>query len=332
MATKWGVVSAGKICHDFVTAVQSIEDGQHEFVAVAARNLSSATEFAKSHGIAKAYGSYEDLAKDPSIEVAYVGTINSEHFRVGKMMLENGKHVLMEKPMTLNAKQTKALIDIARKNKCFLMEAIWSRFIPSYRFLIDYLKKGNIGEIVHVYSNFGIPVLTVERITKKSLGGGTILDLGIYTLNAVTMIYNGEKPKKIAAVGHLNDNGVDIAMATSLLYSNNRTATVSTNAIAELPGDITITGTKGRVKVPKHMWCPVIIETPEKTYEFPLPDTKTPCNFINSSGLRYEAIEVRECLKKGALESSIMPLDDSVTLAEIMDEIRRQIGVVYDVD
>ncbi|GFW80174.1 trans-1,2-dihydrobenzene-1,2-diol dehydrogenase [Trichonephila clavipes] len=123
MATKWGILSAGKICHDFVTAVQSIpETGQHEFVAVAARSLVSAKEFASSHNIPKAYGSYEDLAKDPNIEVVYIGTVASHHYDVGKLMLENGKHVLMEKPMTLNLKQTKGLIEIARKHKRFLME------------------------------------------------------------------------------------------------------------------------------------------------------------------------------------------------------------------
>ncbi|KFM68063.1 Trans-1,2-dihydrobenzene-1,2-diol dehydrogenase, partial [Stegodyphus mimosarum] len=97
-----------------------------------------------------------------------------------------------------------------------------------------------------------------------------------------------------------------------------------------MANDMTITGTKGCVKLPKNMWCPVIVETPEKTYEFPLPDTKAPCNYIHSSGLRYEAIEVRECLKKGVLESSIMPLEDSIKLAEIMDEIRQQIGVKHE--
>ncbi|GFS48749.1 trans-1,2-dihydrobenzene-1,2-diol dehydrogenase [Trichonephila inaurata madagascariensis] len=333
MATKWGILSAGKICHDFVTAVQSLpETGQHEFVAVAARSLASAKEFASSHNIPKAYGSYEDLAKDSNIEVVYIGTVASHHYDVGKLMLENGKHVLMEKPMTLNLKQTKGLIEIARKHKRFLMEAVWSRFFPAYKCLMELIQNGSIGDIVHVNANFGIPLLDVERVMKKAVGGGTILDLGIYTINAVTMIYGGEKPKKIAAIGHLNEDGVDITMSSSLLYSNNRTAHVTTNGIAEFPCDLVVTGTKGQIKVPKPFWCPTTVITADKTYEFPLPDTIRPCNFTNSSGLRFEAMEVRECLKKGALESTIMPLKDSETMTGIMDEIRRQIGVVYNAD
>ncbi|CAL1276547.1 unnamed protein product [Larinioides sclopetarius] len=289
MATKWGVISSGKISHDFVTAVQSIpESGQHEFVAIAARNLDSAKEFATSHNIPRAYGSYEELAKDPDIEVVYIGTVASHHFVVGKLMLEHGKHVLMEKPFTLNLKQTKTLIEIARREKRFLME--------------------------------------------KSVGGGTILDLGIYTINAITMVYKGEKPKKIAAVGHLNDDGVDITMSSSLLYGNNRTASIASNALAEFPNDLVVIGTKGQIRIPSPFWCPTTVITDEKTYEFPLPETIRPCNFTNSSGLRFEAMEVRECLKKGALESEIMPLKDTETMTAISDEIRRQLGVVFDAD
>ncbi|XP_055947268.1 trans-1,2-dihydrobenzene-1,2-diol dehydrogenase-like isoform X3 [Argiope bruennichi] len=333
MATKWGVVSAGKICHDFVTAVQSIpEGGQHEFVAIAARSLASAKEFASNHNIPKAYGSYEELAKDPDVEVVYIGTVASHHFAVGKLMLENGKHVLMEKPFALNLKQAKMLIEIARRENRFLMEAVWSRFFPAYKLLMELIEKGTIGDVVHVNVKFGLPLLSVQRVMSKAVGGGTILDLGIYTINAVTMIYKGEKPKKIAAVGHLNDDGVDITMNSSLLYSNNRTANIASNALAEFPNDLVITGTKGHIRIPNPFWCPTTVITDENKYEFPLPETINPCNFTNSSGLRFEAMEVRECLKKGALESEIMPLMDTEIMTAISDEIRHQLGVVYDVD
>lgn len=329
MSTKWGVVGAGKISHDFVTAVRSIPGNDHEFIAVGARNIKSAREFASRQGIPRAYASYEAIAKDSDIEVVYVGTITAQHFPVGKLMLENNKHVLMEKPMTLNLKQTKELVGIARKRKLFLMEAVWSRFLPSYKHLAELLRNNAIGDIVHVDANFGLPILNIERIMKRSFGGGTVLDLGIYALNAVSMVYKGEKLKKIVAVGHLNDDGADIAMSSSLLYSNNRTAQVATNAMTHLPCDLVITGTEGQIKVFEPMWCPTAIETAGETFTFPLPDTIMPCNFKNSSGLRYEAMEVRKCINEGSLESSIMPLQDSETLAEIMDEIRRQIGVVY---
>uniref|UniRef100_A0A2L2Y1H3 Trans-1,2-dihydrobenzene-1,2-diol dehydrogenase n=1 Tax=Parasteatoda tepidariorum TaxID=114398 RepID=A0A2L2Y1H3_PARTP len=332
MATKWGVVSAGKISHDFVTAVQSMPKGDHEFIAVAARNLSSAKEFASSHDIPKAYGSYEELAKDSDIEVVYVGTIASHHYAVGKLMLESGKHVLMEKPMTLNAKQTKNLIEIARKQKRFLMEALWSRFFPAYKFFMDLIKSGKIGDVVHISANIGKNLLKKERLMKKDQGGGSILDLGVYTLNAVTMIYGGDKPTKVAAVGHLSEEGVDIMQSTSLLYTKNRTANVTSTLLAPCDNELVIIGTKGIIKVKNPFWCPTAVETAEKTHEFPLPDAIRPFNCTNSSGLRYEAMEVRECLQKGKLESSILPLKDSETHAELMDEIRHQIGFYFDED
>lgn len=332
MATRWGIVSAGKISHDFVSAVRSLPEEEHKFVAVAARNLDNAKEFASLHNIPKAYGSYEDLAKDDSVEVVYVGTVNSHHFSIGKMMLEAKKHVLMEKPMTLNLKQTKELINIAKKNNCFLMEAMWSRFLPVYKQLSEELSKKTIGDVLHVSANFGIPASHIERLTKKSLGGGTVLDLGIYTINAACVVYQDEKLQKIAAVGHCNEDGVDLGISASLLYDNGCMATIVTSCLGKLPCDLIVSGTKGQLKIPDNFWCGTKLITPNKTYEFVLPDTAVPCNFTNSSGLRYEAMEVRECLKKGLLESPTMKHSDSELLASIMDEIRRQVGVVYPED
>ncbi|KAF8766930.1 trans-1,2-dihydrobenzene-1,2-diol dehydrogenase-like [Argiope bruennichi] len=329
MATKWGIASAGKISNDFVAAVKGMCGSEHEFLAVAARNLSSAKSFASTHNIPKAYGSYEELAEDQEIEVVYIGSVNSQHFRLAKLMLENGKHVLVEKPMTLNLKQTKALGEIARKNKLFLMEALWSRFLPSYRYLMDIVNNGSIGDIVHVDANFGISMLDRERIVTRALGGGTILDLGIYPLNAVSMIYKNEKPEKIAAVGHLNEDGVDISMTCSLRYSKNRTATVTTNGMAQLPNSIVIIGTKGQIKVPYALYVATKIETKDGVVEFPLPKSTAYFNYPNCTGLAYEVIEVRKYIQNGLLESPIMPLKDSELLAEIMDGIRHQVGVVY---
>ncbi|GFX46138.1 trans-1,2-dihydrobenzene-1,2-diol dehydrogenase [Trichonephila clavipes] len=329
MATKWGVASAGKISNDFVAAVRSMNSNEHEFVAIAARNLLSAESFASRHHIQKAYGSYEELALDKEVEVVYIGCINSQHYSLAKLMMENGKHVLLEKPMTLSLKQTKALGEIARKYNRFLMEALWSRFLPSYDFLMILVKNGSIGDVVHVETNFGISMLDRERIVTRALGGGTILDLGIYPLNAVSMIYNNEKPEKITAVGHLNDDGIDISMTCSLKFKNNQTATVTTSGIAELPCHIVIIGTKGQIKVPNPMYVATKIETKDKVYDFPLPEPVIPANYPNSTGLKYEAMEVRKCLQNGRIESLTMPLKDSEMLAEIMDEIRRQLGVVY---
>ncbi|XP_015907607.2 trans-1,2-dihydrobenzene-1,2-diol dehydrogenase isoform X2 [Parasteatoda tepidariorum] len=326
MTTKWGIVSAGKISHDFVAAVRGSNDGEHEFVAVAARSLESAEAFAKVHGIPKAYGSYESIANDPNVEVAYIGSITSQHFSLAKLMLENRKHVLLEKPMTTNLKETKTLCELAKKNKLFLMEALWSRFLPSYHFLMDLVRKDTIGKIVHVDAHLGVAMLDRERIVKKAYGGGAILDIGIYPLALVSLIYGGEKPMRIAAVGHLNEDGIDIGATCSLQFSNNRTASITTSAIASLQNDATIIGTHGQIKIPNPMYVATEIHTEEENFSFSLPEPIIPPNYPNSTGLMYEAYEVRRCLKEGLLESSKMPHKDSELLAEIMDEIRKEIG------
>lgn len=163
-------------------------------------------------------------------------------------MLENGKHVLCEKPLTLNAKDTKKLIEVARTNKRFLMEAVWSRFVPSYQFLAEQLQKGTIGDLLHVSATFGAAVANIERVLKPELGGGTILDLGIYTINLAQFVFRGEKPSKIAAVGHLSDQGVDLMMTASLLYKDGKTASV-TSCAHRLHNSAYICGTKGTIRV-----------------------------------------------------------------------------------
>ncbi|CAG2163859.1 unnamed protein product [Oppiella nova] len=332
MATRWGILSAGKISHDFVSALRTLPTDEHELVCVAARDLKSAQEFARLHGIPKAYGSYDELARDPRVEVVYVGTIHPHHLSATKLLLKNGKNVLVEKPLTLNLKGTQELTSLARKHNLFLMEALWSRFLPSYEFVMNAINTGIIGDVNHVTVNFGMPIADVDRVNRKELGGGTVIDIGIYTLNVVQMAFGGEKPTEIKAIGHLNENGVDESMTAVLKYSNGRTANVATSARVKYPCEAHIVGTKGVVRIPFPFWCADKIYLNDVKYEFDLPQPAEICNFWNSCGLRYEAEEVRKCLIAGKVESAVMSHKDSELLAAIMDEIRRQIGVKYDVD
>jgi len=164
-------------------------------------------------------------------------------------MLENGKNVLVEKPLTLNLKCTQELINLAKKKNLFLMEALWSRFLPSYEFVMETIKNGVIGDIYHVSANFGTPMSEVERMSKKELGGGTILDIGIYAINIVEMVFDGETPTQIKAIGHLNENGVDESVSAAFQFKNGRTATISTHSKVKLPCEAHIVGTKGILKV-----------------------------------------------------------------------------------
>ena len=185
-------------------------------VAVAARNLDDAKKFADVHKIKKAYGSYEELAKDSEVEVVYIGTINTTHLPVAKLMLEHGKHLLVEKPLGMNLKQVNEMIDLAKKKNLFLMEAVWSRFLPSYQFVIKQIQDGVIGHVKHVFSSFGFPI---DDPTKKQL---SFMDIGIYCININEMVFDGEKPEKISAIGHLDCNGIDFNVNASLLFKNGK--------------------------------------------------------------------------------------------------------------
>lgn len=160
------------------------------------------------HRIPRAYGSYEELANDPQVEVAYIGSIHTIHYRLGQLMLNGNKHVIIEKPMVLNGKQARHLAEIARSKKLFLMEGIWSRFLPSYVLARDALNRGVIGDVVHVEATLGLPMAHMDRVAKNEFGGGTISNMSVYPLNAVLMAYNDTPPDSVKAIGSLNSQSI----------------------------------------------------------------------------------------------------------------------------
>ncbi|CDQ67067.1 trans-1,2-dihydrobenzene-1,2-diol dehydrogenase [Oncorhynchus mykiss] len=332
MATRWGICSAGKISHDFSVALRTLPHDDHQIVAVAARNLHHAQEFAKKHNIPRVYGSYEELAKDSDIDVVYVGTIHSHHLSTGKLFLTSHKNVLIEKPLAMNLREVLELTNTAKENDVFLMEAIWTRFFPVSVEVGRLLGQGEVGEVQMVRADLGAPLTHIPRLTHRELGGGALLDLGIYCLQFVFMVFNGERPESIQAMGYCIDTGVDGTVVLVLKFSGNRMAVCTCSITMMLTNDAVITGTKGTIKVPNHMWCPTSLEVNGEVTQYPLPEPSLPLNFIHSTGLRYEAEEVRQCLLKELKESSGMPWSHSHLLAEVMDEARRQVGVTYNQD
>ncbi|KAJ8340674.1 hypothetical protein SKAU_G00353070 [Synaphobranchus kaupii] len=332
MATKWGICSAGKISHDFTVALKTLPPGDHQVVAVAARNLERAQEFAKKHNISKAYGNYEELANDPEIDVVYVGTIHPCHLPVCTLYMNAGKNVLCEKPFAMNSGEVRKLIASARENKVFLMEAVWTRFFPASREISRVLSQGEVGEVKVARAEIGVPLLHVPRAVEKELGGGALLDIGVYCLQFALMVFNGERPESIQASGFCLDTGVDEAMVVTLTFPQNRIAVCVCSIAVQLPNEAVIIGTKGSIRIPANMWNPTSLVVNGKKTEYPLPQPSLPLNFVNSTGMRYEAEEVRQCLLKGLKESSRMSLSDSALLMEIMDEARRQVGVLYSQD
>lgn len=245
------------------------------------------------------------------------------------MMLDHGKHVLCEKPLCINEAQVKILVERAAEKKLFLMEALWSRFFPSYQYLRDQITSGNLGTVTEVDVSFGFNLDGIDRMTKKALGGGTILDLGVYTIQASLWAFGGEEPVAIKATGSLNKDGCDMEMKGELRFANGGVARIQTSAVEELKNTFTVKGTKGEISLPM-FWCPQkLVDVDGSVKQWPLSQATLEFNFHNSCGLRYEAEETRQCIRAGKLQSEIASHQDSLKIARIEDELRRQVGVVY---
>ncbi|CAK1540163.1 unnamed protein product [Leptosia nina] len=333
MPLRWGIVSAAKISHDFVTAINSYPNkGDVVIAGIAARDKKRATEFAHTHGIPNVFDSYEDMAKSNEIDVAYIGSLNPQHYELAILFLDSGKHVLCEKPLCMNYKQAQSLVNLARKKKLFLMEAVWSRFSPAYIALEKEINAGKLGDVKYVDVNFGVPIADRDRVSKKSLGGSALLDIGVYAIQLAQYVFK-EDPLKITACGELNEGGVDEVSTIILEYTGRRRAVLNINATIRLVNNANIYGTEGRMVLEDPFHFPTkLINVDGKFEEFPLHAPKNKLNFENSTGLVYEALEVARCIKEDLLESPRMSHQMSLTLAKIEDEVRKQLGVEFDED
>ncbi|KAF2879363.1 hypothetical protein ILUMI_26810 [Ignelater luminosus] len=339
MALRWGIVSAGKISHDFAAALKTHPTEKHQITAVAARSYASAKEFANNHGIEKAYEGYESLAKDPNVDVAYIGVLNPQHLPVAKLLLDHGKHVLCEKPLTINKKETKELIEYAKQKKLFLMEAIWSRCFPVYDELRKIIEAGTIGDVLQVTVDFGFPLDHVDRVNVLELGGSATLDIGVYVLQFSQYVYRGLSPVSVLPWGHLNKHGTDDRASAILTYPGGRFSMLSVNTCAQLSNTAVVCGTKGMITIPT-FWCPNTLtikptggsDFSEETLKFDFPASSAKYNYNNSVGLSYEAEEVRKCIQQGLLESPKVSHADSLELADLMDKLRKAAGTVFPQD
>lgn len=247
MALNWGILSAGKISHDFCCGLSTLPQADHKIVAVAARSLKSAQEFADLHEIPVAYGDYLELAKDPNVEIVYVGNLHTAHLEVCAMLLSNNKHILCEKPMTMNERQAKQLLDLAKSKNLFFMEAIWSRFFPSYQYVKQQIESGALGTITDVDVEFGFDHKGSERTSLKAYGAGTILDQGVYTIQLSLLAFQ-DTPLSVEATGELNDEGIDVKMRGWLKFKTG-TARMYLTCQEFLENQGVIKGTKGQITV-----------------------------------------------------------------------------------
>ena len=320
---RWGILGSGSIAKKFATGLQVLPDAQ--IAAVGSRAQATADAFADEFNIPRRHASYEALAADPDIDAIYISTPHTFHSENSILCLDAGKAVLCEKPFALNAAQAARTIECARRNKVFLMEAMWTRFLPIWVQVRDWLASGAIGEIRMMSADFGFRAEwnPESRLLNPALGGGALLDVGVYTVSLASMIMGGA-PEQIASLSHIGETGVDEQTALILGYSGGRLASLQSAVRTMTAHEATILGEDGRIRVPRHFWQGAEAtlyrdNDPEKTISAPL----------TGNGYNYQAAEVMQCLREGKLESEIMPLDETLSIMETLDAIRAQSGLVY---
>ena len=318
---KWGIMGPGRIAHKFAQSLKCSEAA--EVIAVGSRSIERAAQFATEYGISRAYGSYIDLAADTDVDIIYIATPHPAHFECALLCLKAGKAVLCEKPFTLNAPETKILIQTARKSGIFLMEAMWMRYLPAIVKARELLAQGAIGEIRMVKADFGnrIPWEPAGRLLNPELGGGALLDVGIYPVSFASMVL-GADPTKITGVAYLGETGVDEQFSAVLGYETGRIAALSGAVRTSLSNEARIFGTEGYIRVPD-FWRASGLELYRngKMEKFDIP--------FRSTGYIHEAEEAMICLREGLTESSVMPLDESLKIMKILDILRKQWGLKY---
>ena len=319
--TRWGVVGPGAIAAGFADAMRMVDGGR--IVAVASRSAERADSFADRFDIPVRYDHYAALAEDPQVDAVYVATPQSRHMDDTLALLRAGKHVLCEKPFALDTGQARRMVDEARTRGLFLMEAIWSRFLPAYRSLVEVVGSGRIGEPLLVEADFGFrrPVDPEHRLFRLDLGGGGLLDLGIYPLQLCTLLLG--PMEHVAAEGIIGETGVDEHVAAVLRHAGGGLGAMKSALRVNMTCTARVSCTEGVVSVPALMHCPNSltvmsgggVEEIDASYE--------------GNGLRFEIEEVHRCLADGETESPTMPLDETIALASTLDEIRAQIGLVF---
>lgn len=324
---KWGILAPGEIARDFVRAMHDHTD--QRAIAVAGRSPERARAFAEAHGIARWHDSHEALVADPEIDIVYVAAPHSEHRRLALLAIAAGKPVLVEKPAALTAGDAREIRDAARKAGVFAMEAMWTRYLPQTDVMMQIKDSGVLGDLELLLADFGTRGSPDPqgRIYNPALGGGALLDLGIYPL-WFSHLWLG-KPRTINAIGNLTATGVDARTAIVLGYESGAQAVLSTNLMAFSPARASVCGAAGRIEVNPWFAVPAGFElvAPGKG------DVRIP--FVNDTGisfrggLAWEAAAVAQHVADGLTDSPLHPLDFAIEVLETMDEVRRQVGTFH---
>ncbi len=318
---RWGILGCGKIAHKFAEDLCTISNASLH--AVASRSLQKALEFGNIYKTPIAYGSYTELYEDDAIDVIYIATPHVFHYENTLMCLEHKKAVLCEKPFAMNQMQVKEMITVAKTNKVFLMEALWTYFLPHYRYVLNLIQSKELGEVKSLKADFGFSTTFDPngRIFNKKLGGGSLLDVGIYPLFAALSILG--YPEKTEAQATIGKTGVDETCTMQLQYNKGVTATLFSAITQKTDTEAIIEFENGTIQINSRFHEPssisIIKDGESKLIEFDVP----------TNGYSFEAIHVQEMLLQGQTESTIMTFEKSLELIKLLDTVRDKIKLQY---
>ncbi len=293
--------------------------------AVGSRSKEKSENFCAQYSIPHSFGSYEELCASSEVDIIYVATPHSHHYEHASLALDNGKHVLVEKAFTLDAAQAQSLKEQAANRGLFIMEAMWSRFLPSMKWVLEKIRSGAIGTplVAMAGHNQHIPYERAARLYEPELGGGALLDLGVYTLSFAHMLFGS--PKKIMAQAELSDFGTDISTAMTLSYHGGAQAVLHCGSQVAGSNRAMVAGEAGRLELEKTWYNQTAVnhfDTAGNLIE--RYDEK-----ISGRGMQYQAAEAEACIAEGKTESDTWPMSSTIAVMNVMDEIRSQIGVRY---
>lgn len=318
----WGIIGPGKIASKFASDLNLVNGTR--LYAVASRDVNRAKKFASDYNASKAYGSYEELVNDPEVDVVYIASPHVFHYEQTLMCFNYGKHVLCEKPMGMNAQQVLELAHVAKEKNLFLMEALWTQFLPSFKKIKEIVTSGVIGDIKYIQADFGFKAAydINARTFSKQLGGGSLLDIGIYPV-FFALEFAG-KPEEILASAIIGQTGVDESCSMVFSYPGKGVlANLSSSFLVDTPTEAMVCGTKGYVKLNTRWHTPTSLT-------LMVNNTEELIKFDQSVyGYKYEIEEVVGCLSRGECESEVFPLAKSILLHQTIDVIRERVGLIY---
>ena len=322
---KWGIIGLGKIAHKFAKDLVQIPNAKLH--AVASRTLEKAKTFASEYEVANFYGSYEEMVLQAELDAIYIATPHVFHHENTLLCLQNKVAVLCEKPFAMNTGEVKEMIDTAISNDTFLMEAFWTRFLPSTLKVLEIIEEGQIGDVLSIKADFGFKAAANPsgRMYNINLGGGSLLDIGLYPVFLALLILG--KPNKVKAFGKIGKTKIDEECNMLFQYDEGRSAILNSTILYDTPTEAYIYGTKGMIHIPRR-WH----ESDNFTLHVEGQSSKEFAFEYNCKGYQYEAEEVIRCLSAGKKESDTLPLSFSMDLMRLLDEIRKEINLVYPQD